>query len=76
MPSRKRRRRLEREGVQADGEKLYKLSQLADAANVSLRTVQKHAAEGKLKVRRIGPHALPRVTESEKKRYLDDDNAD
>ncbi len=53
-------------------EKLYKLSALAEASGFKLRTVQKHVEKGLVKVRRIGPHKLPRVTETEFKKYLDE----
>lgn len=53
-----------------DGEKLYRLSQVADAASVSVRTVQAHAQAGKLKIQRVGPYGLPRVTEKEMEKYL------
>jgi predicted site-specific integrase-resolvase len=52
-------------------EKLYRLSTLADAANVSLRTVQQHVEKGLVQVRRVGPYGLPRVPESEFRKYLD-----
>jgi predicted site-specific integrase-resolvase len=50
---------------------LYRLSALADAAAVSLRTVQQHVEKGLVKVRRIGPYGQPRVPESEFRKYLD-----
>jgi len=53
-------------------EKLYKLSQVATAASVSVRTVQKHVSDGKINVKRIGPYRLPRVSETELRRYLGD----
>lgn len=53
------------------GEKLYRLSTLANAADVSLRTVQRHAEKGLIDVKRVGPHRLPRVPESEFRKYLD-----
>lgn len=67
------RRRIRRGEIQAaNGEKLYKLSQLADAANVSIRTVQTHVEKGLVEVRRVGPFRLPRVTEKEFKKYIDE----
>ena len=53
-------------------EKLYKLSTLAERADLSVRTIQKHVEKGLLDVRRVGPYRVPRVTETEFKRYLDD----
>jgi predicted site-specific integrase-resolvase len=53
------------------GEKLFRLSQVADAAEVSLRTVQRHCEKGLIVVRRVGPYRLPRVPESEMRKYLD-----
>jgi len=52
------------------GEKLYRLSRIADEADLTLRTVQKHVREGLLPVVRVGPHARPRVTEDARKKYL------
>ena len=75
MSTRRRKKRLERQGVSTvEGEKLYRLSQVADAANLSVRTIQTHVEKGALKVRRVGPAKLPRVTESELKKYLGDDD--
>jgi hypothetical protein len=75
MSTRRRKKRLERQGAATvEGERLYRLSQVADAANLSVRTVQNHVEKGALKVRRIGPYRHPRVTESELKKYLDEDN--
>lgn len=54
-----------------EGEKLYRLSQVAEAANVSLRTVQTHVSKGALVVKRVGPYRLPRVPESALRDYLD-----
>lgn len=59
-----------------EGEKLYRLSALAEASGFTLRTVQKHVEKGLLEVRRVGPHRLPRVTETEMKKYLDDSRDD
>lgn len=53
-----------------DHEKLYRLSALADAADLNLRTIQKHVAKGLVKVVRVGPYGVPRVKESEFQRYL------
>lgn len=53
-----------------EGERLYRLSQVADAANLSIRTVQTHVEKGALEVQRVGPAKLPRVKESELRRYL------
>lgn len=53
-----------------EGERLFRLSQVADAADLSLRTVQNHVQKGALKVQRVGPAKLPRVTESELRKYL------
>lgn len=52
------------------GEKLYMLSQVAQAANLSLRTVQTHIEKGALKIQRVGPFKRPRVSETELKKYL------
>lgn len=52
------------------GEKLYRLSHVAEAADLSLRTIQTHVEKGLLKVKRVGPYRLPRVPESEMKKYL------
>ena len=52
------------------GEKLYKLSTVADAASVSMRTVQRHVEKGLIEVRRVGPYGLPRIPESEVRKYL------
>ena len=57
-----------------EGEKLYRLSQVAEAANLSVRTVQLHVEKGALKVKRVGPHRLPRVPESELRKYLGGDD--
>lgn len=57
-----------------DGERLYRLSQVAEAANLSLRTIQLHVEKGALKVQRVGPARLPRVKESELRKYLGDDD--
>jgi hypothetical protein len=71
--SRKRNRRLERQGVRTvDGEKLYRLSTIAEAADLTLRTVQRHVEKGLLPVKRVGPYGLPRVKESEMRKYLDE----
>lgn len=51
-------------------EKLYRLSRVADDADLSLRTVQKHVREGHLPVVKVGPYARPRVRESDYRRYL------
>lgn len=59
-----------------DGERLYRLSQVADAANLSLRAVQTHVQKGALHVRRIGPAKLPRVTETELRKYLGESEQD
>lgn len=72
MSRRLTRRRVRRGEIERDGEKLYKLSQLADAANVSIRTVQTHVEKGLVEVRRVGPFRLPRITEKEFKKYIDE----
>ena len=73
----RRRRRWQRnhsgEGGYVFSEKLYKLSAIAERADLSLRTVQQHVAKGALKVVRIGPNRAPRVPESEARRYLGQD---
>jgi hypothetical protein len=51
-------------------EKLYRLDSVADQANLKLRTVQSHVAQGKLTVVRVGPYKRPRVQESELRKYL------
>jgi DNA-binding transcriptional MocR family regulator len=78
MPSRKRTRQLVRRGEiePKTGERLYRLRALADASGLSLRTVQKHAEKGLIKLKRVGPFRLPRVTESEYRKYLDMEKSD
>jgi hypothetical protein len=70
--SRKRKRRLARRGEvdPVTNEKLYRLSSLASAAEVDLRTVQNHVKKGLIKVRRVGPYGHPRVSESEFRKYV------
>lgn len=65
--------------MQPDGEKLYRLAQVAERANLSIRAVETHVQKGALKVVRVGPHRRPRVREGELKKYLgmpDDDTND
>lgn len=59
--------------METDGEKLYRLSTVADRSGLSLRTVQKHVENGHLKVVRVGPFRRPRVRESDMRRYLGED---
>ncbi len=56
-------------------EKLFRLDQVAEAANLSLRTIQTHVRNGDLKVVRVGPSKRPRVLESDMRRYLGCDNS-
>jgi excisionase family DNA binding protein len=71
----RRKRKESAEGESMDNttklEKMYRLSAVAERADLSLRTIQEHAREGKLKVVRIGGQRIQRVRESELKRYLD-----
>lgn len=59
--------------MESNGEKLYRLSTVADRAGFSLRTVQKHIENGDLKVVRVGPYRRPRVKETDMQRYLGND---
>lgn len=68
--SRKRNRRLARQAQSLEGERLYMLSQVADRAQLTLRTIQNHVAQGALKVTHVGPFHRPRVKASELEKYL------
>jgi hypothetical protein len=68
--NRNARRRILREQQGATSEPLHRLSKLAHDANVSLRTLQRHAAAGLIDVVRVGPKHRLRVTESTRLRYL------
>lgn len=76
MPSRKRIRRLARrgEGDPMDGDKLLKLSTVAERLDMSVRTVRKYVREGALPARRIGPNQLLRVKGSDVERFMKDKN--
>lgn len=52
-----------------DGERLYKLSTVADNLDLHVRTVQKYAREGKIQTVRVGPMRLLRVRESDFKKF-------
>lgn len=69
---RRRRRRVNGEAVatHVQGERLYKLSKVADEASVSKRTLENHVRKGLVKVRRVGPHGALRIPESERMKYL------
>jgi excisionase family DNA binding protein len=56
--------------MRADGEKLYRLSVVAERADLTLRTVQKHVENGDLRIVRVGPYRRPRVRESDMEKYL------
>lgn len=68
MAAKRRRKRDVIEGM--DGQKLYRLSRIADEADLNLRTVQKHVRSGYLPVVRVGQYQRPRVTEAERQKYL------
>jgi excisionase family DNA binding protein len=76
MPSRKRIRRLARrgEGDPMDGDKLLKLSTVAEKLDMNVRTVRKYVREGALPARRIGPNQLIRVKDSDVERFIKDKN--
>lgn len=57
-------------------ERLVPLSEVANRAGLTLRTIQNHVAKGALKVVRVGPYKRIRVRESDVERYVgnvDDD---
>jgi excisionase family DNA binding protein len=57
-----------------DGERLYKLSTVADNLDLNVRTVQKYAREGKLRTVRVGPMRLLRVREIDFKTFKDSES--
>jgi excisionase family DNA binding protein len=61
-------------GKAPDGERLYKLSAVADRVGCSYRTLQRHVEKGALPVVRIGPTKRVRVTETALRRYLGNDD--
>lgn len=65
-----KRRGRKRDVIDVEGQKLYRLSRIADDADLNLRTVQKHVRSGHLSVVHVGPYQRPRVTEAERQKYL------
>ena len=52
-----------------NGEKVLKLSTVADRLDLSVRTVRKYVREGAIPAHRIGPNQLLRVRESDLKEF-------
>lgn len=50
-------------------DRLYKLSEVAQAVALPLRTVQRDVEKGVVSVRRVGPHKQPRITADELANY-------
>lgn len=56
------------------GDRLFKLSSVAERLDLSVRTVQKYVREGALTAIRIGPNQLLRVRDSELQRFAKSKN--
>lgn len=75
MARTRKRRRRDRSAADAIpvakvDEKLHRLSSVAERADLSIRTVRHHVQKGALKVCHVGPGRVPRVADSELRRYL------
>jgi hypothetical protein len=68
--SRRKQKRLSGGETVDIGEKLYRLSTIADKADLPIRTVREHARKGILPTVRVGTNRVKRVRESDAKRYL------